>query len=138
MTIEISSEVREFLKVNVANYEQLEILLLMHRDPQVWTAEEVSARLNLSLEATADAMTHLWRVELLQARSVGTRRSGFVYAPAGARSAACVDSLAATYTTNRFDVVQLMATLAIERLRDAAIHHFADAFVLKSKRGKNG
>jgi hypothetical protein len=138
MSIEISSDVREFLKVNVANYEQLEVLLLMRREPKVWTAEEVAPQLKLPLEATADAMTHLWRVELLQARSVGIRRSGFVYAPATAEVDACVLALAETYDTNRFDVVQLMATLAIERIRDAAIHHFADAFVLKSKARKDG
>ena len=138
MTAEVSPEVRAFLKANVMTHEHVEVLLLIAGDAQPWTAQEAAEQLNLPLEIAEEAMTHLWRVKLLEARSMPSRRSGFAYAPGSPEVSACVGALAAEYAANRFAIVQLLGTLAIERLRNAAIHHFADAFVLKAKARKDG
>lgn len=119
-------------------HEHVEVLLFVARDTQPWTAQEIAEQLKLPLEIVEEAMTHLWRVKLLEARSMPTRRSGFAYAPGSPEVSARVTALAAEYATNRFAIVQLLGTLAIERLRNAAIHHFADAFVLKAKARKDG
>lgn len=138
MSGEISLEVREFLKASIPRQEHLEVLLLMSRDPKPWTAQDISAELQLPLELTKDVMTHLWRIKLLETRSMGERQIGFAYVPANPQVAASVNALASEYTANRFAVVQLVGTLAIERIRNATIHHFADAFVIKTKADKDG
>jgi len=49
-----------------------------------------------------------------------------------------VNALAVEYAANRFAVIQLIGALAIERIRNATIHHFADAFLIKPKADKDG
>lgn len=138
MSAEVPPDVREFLKANIPGHEHLEVLLWMCRDSKPWTAQELAPQLNLPTEVTADAMTHLWRLKLLEARSMGGRQFGFAYAPESPEVVANVDALKVEYAANRFGIVQTIGTLAIERLRNTAIHHFADAFVIKSKVGKDG
>jgi len=82
MSSEISPEVREFLKASIPAHEHLEVLLLMSREPKPWTAQDISAELAMPLEAIKDVMTHLWRIKLLETRSMGERQFGFAYVPA--------------------------------------------------------
>lgn len=138
MSNEVSAEVREFLRTSIPGHEHLEVLLFMCRDSKPWTAQEIAAQLNLPLEVAKDAMAHLWRIKLLETRSMGERRFGFAYVPASPEVGARVDALAAEYVANRFAIVQLIGALAIERIRNATIHHFADAFIVKPKGDKDG
>jgi hypothetical protein len=138
MSTEVSPQVREFLKANIPGHEHLEVLLCMCRDPKPFTAQDISARLELPIEVTKDAMTHLWRIKLLETRSMGDRQFGFAYVPPTPQIDASVHALVAEYSANRFGVVQLIATLAIDRIRNATIHHFADAFLIKPKADKDG
>lgn len=138
MNTEVSLVVREFLRANIPAQEHLEVLLCMCRDPKPWTPQDVSVHLALPIEVTKDAMTHLWRIKLLETRSIGDRQFGFAYVPATPQISASVNALVAEYAANRFGVTQLIGTLAIERIRNATIHHFADAFLIKPKADKDG
>lgn len=135
---EISDKVRNFLRDHITSYEHLEVLLLLRRRAdQRWSAEAVATELRVSADAAEDALAHLCGCSLLEVHRQDTPRS-FSYGPGGPDLAATVDELARGYDLDRLGVMNLMNAHAIERVRDHALHMFADAFVLGRKKDKDG
>jgi hypothetical protein len=136
---EVSAEARSFLCDNVESYEQLETLLLMHRDRgQVWLAESVASALNMPVALAADALDHLHRRNLIDSRLDAGARS-FRFKEGNAHVERCVSELAQVNDANRLAVINLMTTNAIERVRTQAMRVFSDAFILgRNKKDGNG
>ena len=57
----------------------------------------------------------------------------FAYRPASSAMDAAAGRLEREYAERPVRIIQLMSTNAIDRVRTAALHTFADAFVLKKK-----
>jgi len=112
--------VQQFLREHVANYVQLEALLLL-RDDQArqWTALEVSQRLKTADDLVESALQALSEQSLLELER-GADCLRFRYAPASAALSAAVESLANAYEHQRWLVVEIMSRSALERVRTAA------------------
>jgi hypothetical protein len=135
---EVSAEVRTLLRDHVESYEQLETLLLLHRDHgQALPAESVASTLNLPVALAAEALEHLHRCNLLDSRVAAGTRS-FSFKKGNASVEATVADLAHVYDVNRLAIINLMSANAIERVRTKAARVFADAFILGRRKDEDG
>jgi hypothetical protein len=129
----IPEKVRLFLREEIQTYEQLEALLLLHRDrDRTWSIDAAGAELNISSAALTTALDHLCRRGLLRQMGAGSR-SFFQYGPMSPNADEAVQLLARTHKGSRLEIIKLMSANAIERVRTSAIRTFADAFVRRRK-----
>jgi hypothetical protein len=126
---DIPPEVQRFIAETIDAADQLDILLLLYRNPErAFTALEVSqAVFTVASSATL-------RLEALVARglltSSGTADPAYRYQPATEELARRADQLAAVYQANRVGVIQLLFARPPDPLQT-----FADAFRFKGKGG---
>jgi len=129
---ELPEDVRALLHEHIESYEHLETLLLLRRERyEQWTSEGVAARLRVRPELIEAALANLKASGLVEATGVAPPR--FAYRPASSGLDAAVGRLEREYAERPILIIQLMSANAIERLRTAALHTFADAFVLHKK-----
>jgi len=127
---DLPEDVRALLKEHIESYEQLETLLLLRRERyEQWTAEGLAARLRVRAELIESALGGLKASGLVEVTR--TLPSCFAYRPASSGLDAAAGRLEREYVERPILIIQLMSANAIERLRTAALHTFADAFVLK-------
>ncbi len=131
MTGDLPEDVRAMLHEHVESYEQLEVLLLLRRERyEEWTVTGLAARLHVREELVDSALEGLRRAGLV-AITGAAPAPRFVYRPASSGLDAAASRLDREYAERPIKIIQLMSANAIERLRTAALHTFADAFVLK-------
>ena len=111
---EIPSEVRRFIAAHVESVSILEVLLLLHAEPdRAWIVEDVAAKLVTKPQAAAGFLRHL------SEHGLASEQDGrFRYAPHRA-----VDALAAAYAARRHTVISLIFDRP-----DPAASALADAF----------
>lgn len=120
----IPQDVRDFVAATIRSVEQLEVLLLLHRNPdRDWTPAQVSAELRTQEHSAAAWLAQLEAGGLLD-ESAGRYR----YAPRAARRAT-VDELRRCYEVYRVRLIGLI----FER-QDDAIQSFADAFRIRRRK----
>jgi hypothetical protein len=120
---EFSSEFQTFINKNINSVEQIEVLLILHANPErVWTIDEISAIMRSSPNSIRS------RLEGLAARklSVAVPNAGYRYAASG-RLHGMVEQLAEEYGQRRFSVIELVFS------RPDAARTFADAFRLREE-----
>jgi hypothetical protein len=129
--VEIPEEVRALLYDRIHTYEQLEtVILLFRRSGQLWTAAMVSAELKIPMEAAREALQGLAAQGVLRVTpEVPTLR--YDWKP---ELQPIVDNLIRVYDENRLELMSIMSTNAIERMRTGALRAFANAFVFGRKR----
>jgi hypothetical protein len=104
----------------IESYEQLEMLLLVHCAPQLAAdPAELARRLSLTKELVESSLAHLRKNDLLEPKSQSTRRA--------------IDQLDRVYREQRIEIMKQMNANALDRVRNAAIRTFADAFVWRKK-----
>lgn len=129
---DLPDDVRALLHEHIESYEQLETLLLLRRERyEQWTGEALAARLRVHPELIESALVHLKASGLVDATGAAPTR--FAYRTASSVLDATVGRLQSEYSERPILIIQLMSANAIERLRTATLHTFADAFVLKKK-----
>jgi hypothetical protein len=129
---ELPEDVRALLHEHIESYEHLETLLLLRRERyEQWTSEGLAARLRVRPELIETALASLKASGLVEATGPAPMR--FAYRPASSGLDAAVGRLQSEYAERPILIIQLMSANAIERLRTAALHTFADAFVLNKK-----
>lgn len=134
---DLPDDVRALLHEHIESYEQLETLLLLRRERyEQWTSEGLAARLRVRAELVDSALIRLKAGGLVETTGVAPTR--FAYRPASPALDAAVGRLQSEYAERPILIIQLMSANAIERLRTAALHTFADAFVLKKKDDERG
>jgi hypothetical protein len=127
---DLPEDVRALLKAHIESYEQLETLLLLRRERyEQWTAEGLAARLRVGAQLIEPALAGLKASGLVELTGAAPAR--FAYRPASPELDAATGRLEREYAERPILIIQLMSANAIERLRTAALHTFADAFVLK-------
>jgi hypothetical protein len=123
---QISPDVRRFVTERIHSVAELELLLMLHRDPSVeWTAESAGREMRYPAEWVAERL-----VEFDRGGLVGSRRRGqptYRYRPR-AGLARVVDELADTFSRRRMAVTALIFSGAA---RDA--ERLSDAFRLRRK-----
>lgn len=125
----VGEAVRGFLRDYIDSFESLEVLLLLRRERTACTAEELCRRLKTRAPLIDDALTSLVRTRLVNTdQNVLTL---YTYADEDSARDAIVGSLERIYRDEPIQIIQLMSTNAIERLRTSTIRAFADAFVVR-------
>jgi hypothetical protein len=132
----ISEKAKALLRDHIESFEQLEILLLLHRRrDDTWVPDSVATELKLDPDNMDEALGHLCRAHLA-VRVEGAARP-FQYSPGNPATDAAVGDLAQAYADNRLEVMNLMNTNAIERVRTSAMRAFANSFLLGGGGNKN-
>jgi hypothetical protein len=115
--------VRRFLERRIDNVEQLEIVLLLHQNPdRSWTAADVGAALRLDERAAAQHLETVARHNLLDVRLGDAVR--YRFGPSSTDLMAAVRQVAEQYRSRRGEVVAYVAA------RRRSLRDFADAFRL--------
>jgi len=131
-TDDLPEDVRALLTEHIESYEQLEVLLLLRRERyEEWTVEGLAARLHVREELIRSALDGLKAGGLVAISTAPAPR--FAYRPTSSGLDAAAGRLDREYAERPIRIIQLMSANAIERVRTAALHTFADAFVLKKK-----
>ncbi len=122
----MTDELRAFLKGRLSSADQIEIVVLLLRDPsRSWTASEVSGELGMAPESTAMRLFLLASQGLILFEPSGVPR--YRYAVSEETTDRLLRELASNHATNRAEVLR-----AIDARTDAdPIQSFADAFKLK-------
>jgi hypothetical protein len=132
-TEDLADDVRALLHDHIESYEQLEVLLLLRRERhEQWTISGLAARTHIRGELIALALQGLESSGLVAAVDAAPEPH-FAYRPASSGIDSAAGSLEREYAERPIRIIQLMSAHAIDRLRTAALHTFADAFVLKKK-----
>jgi hypothetical protein len=130
---DLPEDVRALLHEHIESYEQLEVLLLLRRERyEQWTVAGLVARLHTRAELIASALEGLKTSGLVAATGAASEPH-FAYRPASSGIDAAAGRLEREYAERPIRIIQLMSANAIDRVRTAALHTFADAFVLKKK-----
>ena len=130
----VAEAVRAFLRDYIDSFESLEMLLLLRRERTACTAEELCRRLKTRAPLIDDALA-----SLVRGRLVNTDQNPltlYTYADEDPARDAIVGSLERLYRDEPIQIMQLMSTNAIERLRTSTIRAFADAFVVRKGKGR--
>lgn len=109
------------------SFEKLEVVQCLQRTPGARTAEQIAAQTGLPLGDAREAVE-----ELVGARAVRGTDAGYQLDDGGPW-AEHLTALAALDRRDRMQVVTLMSTAALERMRDRASRAFSDAFLIRSK-----
>jgi predicted transcriptional regulator len=131
----IPEEVRTFLRDYIDSYEGLEVLLLLRRVRTAWTTEALCARLKTSATLIDRTLATLVRARLVNSANQNVPTS-YTYAEEDETRDAILCALDRAYREEPIEVIQLMSTNAIERLRTGAIRAFADAFILRKDKDR--
>ncbi|ABS24303.1 MarR family transcriptional regulator [Anaeromyxobacter sp. Fw109-5] len=126
MSEEIAHDIRAFLLAYVESYEQLEILLLLHREAAAWQPPGVADALKIPLSSAAASLDELAARGLLR-----RERGGYRFDPGDPSVACLVAGLARAYEERRVAVIDLMSANAMDRIRRSALRTFAEAFRLR-------
>lgn len=121
---------KKFLFEHVVDLEELQILARFQRDAGrgPFTEEEVAAATGLPLSTTRDTLRRLSARGLLAPSA--TEPAVYRYGVDGA-ARELLDRLLSEYEANPLQVLGLMTTNAIERVRTSAMRAFADSFRIK-------
>lgn len=137
-TDDLPEDVRALLHEHIESYEQLEVLLLLRRERyEEWTLEALAARLHVREELIGSALEGLEAGGLVAATGAAPAPR-FAYRPASSGLDAAAGRLDREYAERPIRIIQLMSANSIERLRTAALHTFAESFVLKKKDNERG
>jgi predicted transcriptional regulator len=130
----VGEAVCAFLRDHIDSFESLEALLFLRREGTACTAEELCKRLKTRTPLIDDALASLVRARLVNTdQSVGPL---YTYANEDSARDAVVGSVERLYRDEPIQIMQLMSTNAIERLRTRTIRAFADAFVVRKDKGR--
>jgi len=128
----VRDQLQSFLFDHVESYEELELVVLLRRErDRDWSPEDAAAKLQLPASACLSGLEELERRGIV---SKGALTGTFRYAPCSLEVAARLAQLDESYRSQRLSVVTLMSINAIERLRVATLHRFADTLRLRDQK----
>jgi hypothetical protein len=118
----ISEDVTRFIREYISSIEQLEVLLLLHREPtREWTADELSRAIYISPEAAAHRLTDFCtRGFCIVDNENGPR---YRYNPSISHLDMTIRDLRAAYEQRRVRVINMIFSNPIDQIKS-----FADAF----------
>lgn len=136
---DLPEDVRRLLHEHIDSYEQLEVLLLLRRERyEAWTPDGLASRLRISEALIEPALATLKSAGLISADAADAQPPRYAYRPASSGLDATVGILDREYAERPISIIKLMSANSIERVRTAALHTFADAFVLNKKEKDRG
>jgi len=128
----LSQTLRQLLDTHVDSFEKLELLMLLRRAPEGRrTTGELALALDLGGDEVREIVGALSSAGLVERADDG----GISLAPRTEADRAALDELAQVYAEDKIALVKAIAETAMDRLRSLAGRAFADAFVIRKKRG---
>ena len=122
---DIQADVRSFIAEQIDSVAQLELLLLLHGNPEKsWSAAEAAVKLCTAVEMTATLLAELTQRGLLSVAEAPQLR--YSYAPRDKPLGQLVSDLAQLYHERRVTVITLIYAQPVDKLRS-----FADAFRIR-------
>lgn len=121
----VTPALKELLATSIRSVEEIEVLLHLHGQPGARTALELAAAVQLR-EASAVAALQSLVLSRLVVQEGDSSPLRYVFAPARAELRAAVDELARVYEDSRLDILLLISTSALERVRSGARRAFSD------------
>lgn len=122
----LTETMKEFVAASIRSLEELEVLLALRALRQSSTSAELSATLHMLEDLVEAALQNLASSSILTRQGSGARAS-YAYAPATEALRLAVDELARACETHRVDVIMLISSKAIERVRSGVLQMFVDA-----------
>jgi hypothetical protein len=123
MSDSISPDVRRFVAESIRSVAQLELLLILHRDPAIeWTAESAAREMRFPADWVAEQLVGFHRAGLVGSSCRKQRTYRYGPRPGLER---IVDELAETFSRRPTTVTSLIFSRAAEDVR-----RFSDAFRL--------
>jgi hypothetical protein len=121
----VSQELRTFLQQRLASLDQIDVVLLLMRDPaRTWTAPEVATELQTAPQAAAMRLFLLASGGLIAFEPTSVPR--YRYVAGDEEQERCLRELAEIYPADRMAIVEAVDPGAHDPIRS-----FADAFKLK-------
>jgi DNA-binding MarR family transcriptional regulator len=128
MANSLPEDVKQFLTEHISSVAQLEVLLLLRRDPErMWTAGEVAKALYTTPEIVADQLSDLRKRGLVG--STGDSELKYRYSPETDELAEQVARLDTAYKERSVAVITFIYSQPVEQVRV-----FADAFRLRKEK----
>ena len=119
----LTPRLETFLASHIDSVESLELLLLVARGTASWRAEAAAERVGIDRDVAEAKLDSLASAGLLS-----RDEAGFRYSPGSDEVRKLVLDLAREYTDRRANVINVIYSANLERLRK-----FADAFRLRKK-----
>jgi hypothetical protein len=123
----VSPGLRAFIEDHIDNFEQVEVLARLWSDGTPTSARQLAELLQMEERSAANALEQLGRLRLVKPVTGG-------YTAASGPHDALVDELVRLHQGNRRVLIELLAELALARLRLGGIRAFADAFKWRGKK----
>jgi hypothetical protein len=125
----LPDDVKKFIADHINSVEQLEVLLLLHGQPQrEWSAEAVSQELRIDPASAAERLVDLQARGLLAVSEASDPL--YRYQPQNSNLEYTVNDLAKSYQEYRVTVISLIFSKPIDKIRT-----FADAFKFRKDKG---
>jgi hypothetical protein len=121
--VELPATLRTFIERHFTSAAQVEILLLLHREREGWSAATVARELRFHTDQAQQLLT-----ELAKGGLVDEDVEIYHYAPRTAELAARVDALAEFYPSFRMAIISLIYSKPDRSIRD-----FSQAFRLRDE-----
>jgi DNA-binding MarR family transcriptional regulator len=133
----IPAQVCELIRASIHSLEELEILLMLHRERgRSWSAGQISSELRMSETLVVTALQALV-ANKLAARVGDATPLQHRYLSQGPQAEPVLEELARTYAQNRAPVLMQISSNAIERVREGALRRFSDALRVAGRK-RNG
>ncbi|HEX3477699.1 MAG TPA: hypothetical protein VHT91_21910 [Kofleriaceae bacterium] len=131
--LQLDDGVRALLVTKLDSYEKLEVMRALRTAGRTMSRSGLEAACRLSSDALDDALPDLERSKLIEHDPM---HHGIRIGAAGADP--CFATLMQTYDEDRAAVLAVLSSAVMQRLRSMTARAFADAFVIRKKRGDDG
>lgn len=129
----LDDEARRLLETQLDSVEKLEVMRVLRASGHALSAEELESRCTLKSEIVVDTLLDLERSKLVELDAGGKLvRLG---------QAAVEPSFVALlrhYEEDRLGILSVLSSGAMQRIRSMAARTFAEAFVIRKNRGRDG
>jgi DNA-binding IclR family transcriptional regulator len=132
-SLQLDDGVQTLLVTKLDSYERLEIMRVLHGAGRTMSQSELVDACGLSSDDVDDALASLGRSKLVEHDPAN---HGIRVGPASADP--CFATLMQAYNEDRAAVLAVLSSALMQRLRSMAARAFADAFVIRKKRGDDG
>ena len=96
--------VRQFVEGHFDTVTAVEVLLLLHREPQrAWSSGDIARRLRIDPLQTQNILDGLYRMGLVRRRDLH-----FEYGPGDEHAASAVETLSRVYSRYRYTIINLI------------------------------
>lgn len=114
--VNISQELKVFLKKHIQSVFSLEVLLLLRRERvRSFTASEIASDVGIEIDVAQQQLSELTSAELIETTNGDVAR--YRYAPVDEKLASLVDQLAFAYAKQRVPILSLILTERADRIR---------------------